>query len=207
MAAAVRVLDAQLVVDGFKVLVHRARGQAQDFGNITVGFAAGQPHQHFAFPGGQAQPVAEQDFLRRLVQFRQLQEQFLGAGPADEAELQLPPADGRRGEARRGAVAAAGKLAHPLHRLRRQLPGAAIGTEQAGGLGRGPEDLPTRIDPEEIAPGGIQCRPRALGQAGIGQMHADARHQFIGGNRLGDIIDPRRRQSPRRYVRSPTGRS
>lgn len=47
------VLDAELDVDLLQMLVHRAGGKAEDFADIAVGLAFGDPQQHFGFALGE----------------------------------------------------------------------------------------------------------------------------------------------------------
>ncbi len=49
------ILDAELAVDLFEMLVHGARALLKDIGNILVGLAPRQPAQNFGLAAGQRQ--------------------------------------------------------------------------------------------------------------------------------------------------------
>jgi hypothetical protein len=42
-------LHSQLIVDALQVLVHGARADAEDGGNVPIGLAGGKPMQHVSF--------------------------------------------------------------------------------------------------------------------------------------------------------------
>jgi hypothetical protein len=68
------VFDAELYVDLFEVLVHRAGRQAEDIADIAVGFALGDPDQHFGSACDQAiericMARCHRDQLNRLMMF------------------------------------------------------------------------------------------------------------------------------------------
>ena len=48
------VLDAEFCVDLLKVLVHGARAEAEDLGDVAVALALAQSGQHFALATGEA---------------------------------------------------------------------------------------------------------------------------------------------------------
>src|SRR6185369_13026822 len=46
-------LDAQLLIDVLKMLVHRARADAEDRADVAIGLAGGKPADHFPLPLGE----------------------------------------------------------------------------------------------------------------------------------------------------------
>src|SRR5262245_4685134 len=80
------VLDAELHIDLLEMLVHRARRKAEDLADIPVGFALGDPGQHFGFARCQREMMLEPFAVAGLRLPGEPEEMFVLADRAEKRE-------------------------------------------------------------------------------------------------------------------------
>ena len=168
------------------MLVHRARRNTENIGDILVGLATRDPEQHLGLAGAYGELALQKRLLLPAAGFGEAVEQLPGANPPDQAEAEpaLPCLHLQ-----------CCRQAEPGHgETRQRVRQAALG------LGGAPEQSPRLVRRQQKAARRIQRRAGAQGGAGIAQMHAHARQQLVDHDGLGDIIHPARLQ-PAHHMR------
>ena len=82
------VFDAELHIDLFQMLVDRAGAQAQDFADVAVRFALGDPEQHLGFAHRQRKILPQNFVVAGLADAGQAEEEFVAADRAEIGKLQ-----------------------------------------------------------------------------------------------------------------------
>ena len=177
------------------MLVHRARRQSEDFADVAVGFALGDPGSTSDSRCGQREMLAQPSSSLRWSGGGQAEEIFVLADRAEEGELQRCLAAGSWTKPGSLAVAPTLRRGRPSRRRMRattssmpsSLPVAALTSRVACGVDQRIVPLPSHR--QQMPAGRVERHAGALGRAGIGEMDADAGAQFVDVDRLGEIID------------------
>ena len=175
------------------MLVDGARAQAQDLRDVAVGLALGEPGQHLALAGGEAELAGELGRHVATGVLGQPQQEFVGAKLAHILQPKLLVAGkGRHGCGFRSRLALL-RVVEPLrHRVRQHEIVGGVGErirQQFLGLRRRPQQRAGVVDREQIAAGDIERGARALRHPRIGEMDPNARQHFLDHDRLGDVVD------------------